>query len=82
VGVDAAERLPDVNADADAHPVAVLDADGVRRLAGDPLLEDAAAELAGAFAAVEAIKAVTGAGSPGALPPNLVLKTDPAEKQP
>jgi hypothetical protein len=48
----------------------------VKAMAGEPLLEEAAAALAGAFAAVEAIKAVTGAGEPAALPANFVLNRD------
>jgi hypothetical protein len=36
-------------------------------LGGDPALEEATAALAGAFAAVERIKAVLGVGRPGAL---------------
>lgn len=49
----------------------------VAQLAGTPLLHDAAAALAGAFAAVECLKAIVGAGRPAALPADLVLVEDP-----
>jgi hypothetical protein len=42
--------------DASAPTLAVVDSAGVRALAGHPDLDEAAAALAGAFAAVEAIK--------------------------
>jgi hypothetical protein len=42
--------------DASALPMAVVDSAAVRALAGHPALDEAAAALAGAFAAVEAIK--------------------------
>lgn len=44
----------------------------VRAFAGRPELEQAAAFVAGAFAAVESIKRILGAGDPGALPASLV----------
>jgi hypothetical protein len=47
--------------------VPVGDEPSVRALAGDPALEACAAWLAGSFAAVEAIKAVTGVGIPAQL---------------
>ena len=53
--------------------VPVADGQVLAQLAGDPSLEHAAAALAGAFAAVEAIKGITGAGEAGALPPELTL---------
>jgi hypothetical protein len=56
-----------------ARQVAVADHGRVRALAGAPDLEPAAAGLAGAFAAVETIKAVLGVGDPAELPPALVL---------
>jgi hypothetical protein len=48
-----------------------LSAERVRLLAGGSELEPAAAFLAGAFAAVEEIKRVVGAGKPGRLPERL-----------
>jgi hypothetical protein len=80
-GVTVAVSGGSAEATRDARPVGVPDGAAVSRLAGDPLLEGAAAELAGAFSAVEAIKAITGAGTSGALPPNLVLRQDAPEKQ-
>jgi hypothetical protein len=53
--------------------VAVADANAVRALAGCVELEEAAAALAGAFAAVETIKAVLGAGVSAQLPAALTL---------
>jgi hypothetical protein len=53
--------------------VNVLDVEGVRALAGCAELAHAAAAFAGAFAAVEAIKAVLGVGAPAQLPSDLVL---------
>lgn len=47
--------------------VAIADQASVRALAGDPALEACAAWLAGSFAAVEAIKTVTGVGTPAQL---------------
>ena len=60
---------------ADAAPLEcdVSTGDEVTRLAGGPLLRDAAAALAGAFAAVETIKQITGAGQPGQLPAEFSL---------
>lgn len=55
----------------------VPDAAAVERLAGSALLVDAAATLAGAFAAVEAIKTAVGAGRAANLPADLVLAKDP-----
>jgi hypothetical protein len=48
----------------------------VARVAGDSELEDCAAWLLGAFAAVEAIKAAVGAGTPAALDPEFVLSRE------
>lgn len=48
----------------------------VARVAGDAELEGCAAWLLGAFAAVEAIKAATGAGTPAALDPDFVLSRE------
>lgn len=50
----------------------------VDALAGDARLRDAAAALAGTFAAVEAIKACVGVGKPASLPVDLVLAREPA----
>lgn len=61
----------------DVLAVDVPDAAAVERLAGSTLLADAAATLAGAFAAVEAIKASVGAGRAARLPADLVLAKDP-----
>jgi hypothetical protein len=65
---------------ADAGPdsveVAVPSAERVDALAGDPQLRECAAWLAGAFAAVEAIKAITGAGSEAELDVNFVLRAE------
>lgn len=47
--------------------VPVADQPSVRALAGEPELEACAAWLAGSFAAVEAIKTVTGIGTPAQL---------------
>lgn len=49
------------------------DAEGVAQLAGAPELAEAARALAGAFAAVEAIKAAAQIGRRGALPPGFSL---------
>lgn len=61
----------------DARTVDAPDAAAVERLAGSALLVEAAATLAGAFAAVEAIKAAVGAGRAENLPADLVLAKDP-----
>ena len=62
----------------DDAPLLLLPDDaGVSRLAGQPLLQEAAAALAGAFAAVEAIKAVTGAGEAARFPRDLCLGAGP-----
>jgi hypothetical protein len=53
--------------------VDVPDANRLRALAGRAELEEAAAALAGAFAAVETIKAVLDVGAPAALPAALCL---------
>ncbi len=50
--------------------------DDVARLAGDALLEDAAAILAGAFVAVEAIKRAAGVGTAAALPARYALQSE------
>jgi hypothetical protein len=47
--------------------VKILDGDEIARLAGDPALVPAAQALAGAYAAVEVIKAVLGVGRAGDL---------------
>jgi hypothetical protein len=44
-----------------------------RDLAGDELLEDCAAWLAGSFAAVEALKRVVGVGRPAQIPAGFIL---------
>jgi hypothetical protein len=53
----------------DGDPLALPTPDEVAHLAGRPSLEPAAASLAGAFAAVEAIKRITSAGKPASSPP-------------
>jgi hypothetical protein len=60
--------------DAAARELALPDTRTIRALAGSTDFEPAAAALAGAFCAVEAIKAALGAGVPGALPRDLVLR--------
>jgi len=60
--------------DAAARELVLPDSSTLQALAGSRSFEHAAAALAGAFGAVEAIKAVLGAGVPGALPPDLVLR--------
>ena len=58
---------------AGAIAVEALDLEAVRALAGDVALEDAAAALAGSFAAVEAIKAALDVGRPARIDPKLSL---------
>jgi hypothetical protein len=58
---------------ADALPLALPSSAQVRALSGHVLLEDAAASLAGAFAAVEAIKQSLGVGVRAALPSHFSL---------
>ena len=60
----------------DALVVRAASVTEVARVAGDPALEDCAAWLLGAFAAVEAIKTATGAGTPAVLDPNIVLSRE------
>jgi molybdopterin/thiamine biosynthesis adenylyltransferase len=62
----------------DADALDVPNADGVSRMAGDASLTQAASVLAGAFAAVEAIKASVGAGRPATLPRELLLSEEPS----
>jgi len=62
--------------EAAAVSVAVPDSVEVQRIAGDPALEGCAAWLAGAFAAVEAIKQAAGVGTPAALDPECVLSRE------
>lgn len=58
-------------------PVAAVAAPArVAHVAGDPALEDCAAWLLGAWAAVEAIKAATGVGSPAVLGDDFVLSRE------
>lgn len=61
------------SADAGVACVQLPSASRVDALAGRPELREAAAALAGALAAVEAIKQLTGAGSPALLPDALCL---------
>jgi hypothetical protein len=63
---------------ADARHVAVevAPADRVVQVAGDPVLEDCAAWLLGAFAAVEAIKSAAGVGTPGTVGGDFVLSSE------
>lgn len=56
-----------------ATAVGVATTDQIEQLACRPELRAAAASLAGAFAAVEAIKTITGAGQPATLPSALRL---------
>ncbi|MFW5925509.1 MAG: hypothetical protein ACOCV4_05035 [Myxococcota bacterium] len=51
-------------------PVPLPEPEALRGRAPTPELRGAAAAVAGAFAAVETIKALVGAGRPGALPPD------------
>jgi hypothetical protein len=53
--------------------LALPGADAVARLAGDTVLQEAAAALLGAYAAVETIKHCVGAGSAAQLPDGLRL---------
>jgi hypothetical protein len=64
-----------LTADAAAASVSVEvpDSSAVAALAGAPSLQAAASTLAGAFAAVEAIKALVGAGHAAKLPKDLSL---------
>jgi hypothetical protein len=64
-----------VERDVNAH---VLDAAAVSVLAGRAELEEAAAALAGAFAAVEAVKSALGVGVPAQLPKTLELGVERA----
>jgi hypothetical protein len=68
-----------LRSEADASTqLAVPTSEAVRVLAGRPELQQAAAALAGAFATVEAIKHVLGAGRPAGLPVGLALDREPA----
>jgi hypothetical protein len=58
---------------ASPHAVTLAGADAVARLAGDAVLQEAAAALLGAYGAVETIKRCVGAGSAGQLPGGLRL---------
>lgn len=60
-------------ADAEAIALALPDAAVLRSLAGRPELDEAAASLAGALAAVDAIKTALGIGSSPPLSPGLSL---------
>jgi hypothetical protein len=60
----------------EARTVDAASASEVARVAGDSALEDCAAWLLGAFAAVEAIKAATGAGKAAVLDPSFVLSRE------
>jgi hypothetical protein len=73
-GIIVSSEIEATNSISEAHlEVPVLDAQSVRALAGRVELEEAAAALAGAFAAVETIKHAVGAGTAAALPPGLCL---------
>jgi hypothetical protein len=63
----------EITGDSDADELLLGDAGAIRELAGSSGFEYAAAALAGAFGAVEAIKAALGAGVPSRLPGDLVL---------
>ncbi len=56
--------------------VSVASTEEVSRIAGDVALEACAAWLLGAHAAVEAIKAIAGAGSPAQFPDAFVLASE------
>ena len=64
------------SAHAPAVTVALPGPADVQRIAGDPALEGCAAWLAGAFAAVEAIKQAAGVGTPAALDPEILLSRE------
>ena len=59
-----------------ARPLALPDAGALRALAGSAELDEAAAALAGAFAAVEAIKAALAIGTQAQLPPGWRLRSE------
>jgi hypothetical protein len=63
----------ELTGDPAAPELALGDASAIRALSGASGFDHAAAALAGAFCAVEAIKAALGAGLPAALPADLVL---------
>jgi len=56
--------------------VAIADSGALQALAGRPELEEAAAALAGAFAAVEVIKSALGLARPATLPAGLALRSE------
>lgn len=74
-GCDAGGSLPSQEVGGAAAPeVQVASAEVVERLGGAPELREAAAALAGAFAAVEGIKGVLGVGRPTTLDEDLTLR--------
>jgi len=62
--------------DASGAPAALSGPDALRALAGRAELIEAAAALAGAFTAVEAIKRALGVGEPAGLPSSLTLSQE------
>jgi hypothetical protein len=66
----------DASASDSVLDVRLPDRAGVRAIAGCPELEEAAAALAGAFAAVEAIKTVLAVGTRGELPVAAVFSAE------
>jgi hypothetical protein len=66
----------EASSDAELPSWPVAASDQVVRVAGDPLLEDSAAWLLGAWAAVEVIKRLSGAGTPAEPPRSLVLAAE------
>jgi len=72
------EPSPLTAAGGPALPVEIETSAAVHALAGDPLLYDCAAWLAGAFAAVETIKRAASAGVEGRLDPALTLQASSA----
>jgi hypothetical protein len=83
IAVEARPRALEQNTDACDTAVAldIPDAAGVARLAGAPELLDAARALAGAFAAVEAIKAAAQIGVRGELPQEFSLAAHAGERE-
>jgi hypothetical protein len=59
-----------------ASVVAIASTGRIAQVAGDPALEDCAAWLLGALAAVEAIKSASGVGTPAVLSDDFVLSRE------
>ena len=62
--------------DETGEPVLAPDVEAVRQLAGSPALRDAAALIAGSFAAVEHLKEVLGIAAARPLPSDLKLSSE------